>query len=120
MPGRGAALRLRGGGTKDFYGNALRGEFSIRAASRASRATSRPSWSDRALRHAVVRAGRHAAEHAVLPFEPPHFGADATFGGVRRSGLSGPRRASAARCAITLLGAKLITAAGACSASAAR
>jgi len=24
--GRGAALRLRGGGTKDFYGNALRGE----------------------------------------------------------------------------------------------
>ena len=36
----------------------------------------------------------------MLAFEPPHFGAGATIGGMVAAGLSGPRRAaSAARCA---------------------
>ena len=40
------ALRIRGGGTKDFYGEALRGELlDTRTLRRHRRATSRPSWS---------------------------------------------------------------------------
>src|SRR5439155_279418 len=43
-----------------------------------------------------------------LPFEPPHFGAGATFGGCIAAGLSGPRRASAGALRDYMLGAKLI------------
>jgi len=43
-----------------------------------------------------------------LPFEPPHFGADATVGGCVAVGLSGPRRASAGALRDFLLGAKLV------------
>jgi glycolate oxidase FAD binding subunit len=35
-----------------------------------------------------------AARGQMLPFEPPHFGEDATVGGCIAAGLAGPRRAS--------------------------
>jgi glycolate oxidase FAD binding subunit len=44
----------------------------------------------------------------MLAFEPPHFGADATFGGAIASGLSGPRRASSGAVRDFVLGAHLL------------
>ena len=43
-----------------------------------------------------------------LPFEPPHFGAGATFGGCVASGLSGPRRAAAGALRDYVLGVKIL------------
>jgi glycolate oxidase FAD binding subunit len=44
----------------------------------------------------------------MLAFEPPHFGAGATFGGCIAAGLSGPRRAAAGALRDFVLGAKLV------------
>ncbi|MGH8703293.1 MAG: glycolate oxidase subunit GlcE, partial [Burkholderiales bacterium] len=43
-----------------------------------------------------------------LPFEPPHFGAGASFGGCIAAGLSGPRRASAGALRDFVLGVKIV------------
>jgi glycolate oxidase FAD binding subunit len=93
----GGALRIRGGGSKDFYGNLPQGEV----------------LDPRPLRGIVAydpgelvltaRAGTPlaeveaalAAQGQMLSFEPPHFGGDATLGGCVAAGLAGPRRASA-------------------------
>ncbi len=93
---RGSALRIRGGGTKDFYGNLPVGE----------RLDTRPyagivSYDPSEL-VVTVRAGTPLAElesllasqGQMLAFEPPHFGAGATVGGCVAAGLAGPRRAS--------------------------
>ena len=47
------------------------------------------------------RATRCARAGQMLAFEPPRFGAGATLGGVVAAGLSGPRRPTRARCAIS-------------------
>jgi glycolate oxidase FAD binding subunit len=49
------------------------------------------------------------AEHRqMFGFEPPHFGPDATIGGMVASGLAGPRRAFAGSIRDFVLGAKLL------------
>ena len=53
-----------------------------------------------------------AAERQYLPFEPPHFGAQATVGGAVAAGLSGPRRMAAGALRDYMLGATLLTAGG--------
>ncbi len=112
-------LRIRGGGTKDFYGNA------------ASGATDGALLDTRALAGIVayepselvvtVHAGTPLAELEAtlaekgqcLPFEPPHFGtgdgngAIATVGGMVAAGLSGPARASVGAVRDYVLGAVL-------------
>jgi glycolate oxidase FAD binding subunit len=107
---RRSPLRLRGGGTKDFYGNALRGEI-LDTRSYAGIVAYEPT-------ELVVtaRCGTPLAEleallqknRQCLPFEPPHFGADATIGGCVAAGLSGPRRASAGALRDFVLGVKLV------------
>ena len=96
----GTPLCIRGGGSKDFYGGALRGE-ALDLAALAGVTSYQPS-------ELVVtaRAGTSLAELEALlaeqgqclPFEPPHFslsnGSAATVGGMVASGLSGPARAS--------------------------
>ena len=104
------ALRIRGGGSKDFYGNAPRGEV-LDARSYAGIVAYEPT-------ELVVtaRCGTPLLElektlqekNQFLPFEPPHFGPAATLGGCVASGLSGPRRASAGALRDFVLGAKLI------------
>lgn len=103
-------LRLRGGGTKDFYGNAPRGEvLDTRAYSGIV------SYEPTEL-VITARAGTPLkeveslldAQRQMLPFEPPHFGASATFGGCIAAGLSGPRRASAGPLRDFVLGARLL------------
>ena len=107
---RGAALRLRGGGTKDFYGNEPRGEV-LDTRAYAGIVSYEPT-------ELVItaRAGTGlseiettlASQGQILPFEPPHFGAGATFGGCIAAGLSGPRRASAGALRDFVLGARIV------------
>jgi len=107
---RHAQLRLRGGGSKDFYGNPPRGE-TLDTRSYAGIVNYEPT-------ELVVtaRCGTPLAEleeilaksNQYLPFEPPHFGAAATLGGCIACGLSGPRRSSAGALRDYLLGVKLV------------
>jgi glycolate dehydrogenase FAD-binding subunit len=107
---RKAPLRLRGGGSKDFYGNEPRGElFDTRG--HAGIVNYEPT-------ELVVtaRCGTPLTDlenilkqnAQCLPFEPPHFGRDATLGGCVAAGLSGPRRASAGALRDFVLGVKLV------------
>lgn len=107
---RGQALRLRGGGTKDFYGGELRGDI----------LDCRP-WAgvvDYEPTELVVtaRGGTPLLEveetlrerGQCLPFEPPHFGPGATLGGCVAAGLSGPRRAAAGAVRDFVLGCSIV------------
>jgi glycolate oxidase FAD binding subunit len=103
-------LRIRAGGTKDFYGNATAGEL----------------LDPRELRGIVdyaptelvvtVRAGTPLAElevllaehNQLLPFEPPHFGDTATIGGAIAAGIAGPRRVAAGSIRDFVLGARVV------------
>jgi glycolate oxidase FAD binding subunit len=108
--GRGAALRLRGGGTKDFYGNAPRGEILD------TRAYAGVIAYEPTELVVTARCGTSLLElektleekNQFLPFEPPHFGQGATLGGCVAAGLSGPRRAASGALRDFLLGAKLV------------
>jgi glycolate oxidase FAD binding subunit len=107
---RGTALCIRGGGTKDFYGNAPRGE-PLDTRGCAGIVDYEPT-------ELVIsaRCGTSLAEiqkileekNQMLAFEPPHFGPDATLGGCIAAGLSGPRRASAGSVRDAMLGAKIL------------
>jgi glycolate oxidase FAD binding subunit len=108
--GRGTPLRIRGGGSKDFYGERLEGELLSTAA-----LTGITSYEPTEL-VVTVRAGTPLAElEAVLaergqclPFEPPHFGGGATVGGMVAAGLSGPARANAGSVRDFVLGLTLV------------
>src|SRR4051794_22970517 len=86
----GTPLCIRGGGSKDFYGGALRGE-TITIAPYRGVVDYEPS-------ELVItaRAGTPLAEieqvlrdkGQMLAFEPPHFGPHATLGGCIAAGLS--------------------------------
>lgn len=49
-----------------------------------------------------------AAQGQCLPFEPPHFGPDATVGGLVAAGVSGPARASVGAVRDYVLGAQIV------------
>lgn len=110
----GKTLRIRGGGSKDFYGQALQGDLlDMRAFSGVC------SYEPSEL-VVTVRAGTPlaelqallAAQGQCLPFEPPHFGPHATVGGMVASGLNGPARASAGAVRDYMLGAVLVNGKG--------
>jgi len=106
----GTALRLRGGGTKDWYGQELQGDILD------TRACSGIIDYEPTELVITARCGTPLAEieaalaeqNQMLAFEPPHFGAGATFGGAIASGLAGPRRASAGALRDFVLGAVLM------------
>jgi glycolate oxidase FAD binding subunit len=103
-------LRIRGGGTKDWYGQALEGEILD------TRAFSGIVDYEPTELVITARCGTPLAEieaalaerHQMLAFEPPHFGAGATFGGAVAAGLSGPRRATSGAVRDFVLGAVLM------------
>ncbi len=113
----GRPLRLRGGGSKDFYGQALRGEL-LDTAALAGVVSYEPSELVVTARAATPLAELEAllaAQGQCLPFEPPHFGDSslkATVGGMVASGLSGPARASVGAVRDYVLGVKLINGRG--------
>lgn len=107
-------LRIRGGGTKDFLGERLEGEVLETAGLRGI-----VSYEPSEL-VVTVRAGTPLAELEAtlaeqgqcLAFEPPHFGAGATVGGMVAAGLSGPSRASAGPVRDYVLGLQLVNGRG--------
>ncbi|ALK95795.1 glycolate oxidase [Massilia sp. WF1] len=103
-------LRLRGGGSKDWYGQAVEGEV---LDTRPYRGIVDYEPSELVV---TVRCGTPlaeleevlAAQNQMLAFEPPHFGPGATVGGMVASGLSGPRRQGAGALRDFVLGADLV------------
>jgi glycolate oxidase FAD binding subunit len=115
---RGAPLRIRGGGTKDFYGAGQRDGTVLEMGEYAGIVAYEP-------RELVltVRAGTPLeeveraldGERQMLPFEPPHFaevGARATIGGAVACGLSGPRRPYAGALRDFVLGTRIVNGKG--------
>ena len=108
--GRGAALCIRGGGSKDFYGNPPRGEV-LDTRSHAGIVSYEPTELVVTARCGTLLSDLEASlaeQGQILPFEPPRFGAGATLGGCIAAGLSGPRRASAGSVRDFLLGATIL------------
>ena len=103
-------LRIRGGGSKDFYGGPLRGEVLGIGAYRGI-----VGYEPTEL-VITARAGTPLAEieaamrerGQMLAFEPPHFGSAATLGGCIAAGLSGPRRAYAGAVRDFVLGVRML------------
>ncbi len=114
----GTGLRIRGGGSKDFYGEPVAGGTPELLES--GTLTGITSYEPTEL-VVTVRAGTPLAElEAVLadrgqclPFEPPHFGGGAaTVGGMVAAGLSGPARASVGAVRDYVLGVTLLNGRG--------
>ena len=107
-------LRLRGAGTKDFYGESLVGDI-VDTRAHAGIVDYEPSELVITARCGTALSQIEAAlaQHdQFLAFEPPAFGGDPTVGGVVAAGLSGPRRASAGAARDFVLGASLLNARG--------
>jgi glycolate oxidase FAD binding subunit len=106
-------LRIRGGGSKDFYGLALIGDVLD------TRAYSGVVDYEPTELVITARAGTPldevektlAAGGQMLAFEPPHFG-NATLGGCIASGFSGPRRAAMGSARDFVLGVRMINGLG--------
>jgi glycolate oxidase FAD binding subunit len=107
-------LRIRAGGTKDFYGHALAGEVLDVSA-----------WQgvveyEHTELVITARAGTPLAQieatlaerDQMLACEPPHFGPAATFGGCVAAGFSGPRRAAAGSVRDFVLGTRVMNGQG--------
>ncbi|MDP1654110.1 MAG: glycolate oxidase subunit GlcE [Rhodocyclaceae bacterium] len=103
-------LCIRGGGSKEFFGNAPRGEVLD-----TREHTGIVAYEPTEL-FVTAKCGTPlteieaalAAQGQCLAFEPPRFGAESTIGGVVAAGLSGPRRASAGSLRDFVLGVKLL------------
>lgn len=107
-------LRIRGGGTKDFYGHAPRGA-TLDMTTYAGVVSYEPSELVVTARAGTPLAELEAllaAEGQCLPFEPPHFGPGATVGGMVASGLNGPARSSVGAVRDYVLGVQLLNGKG--------
>ena len=106
----GTKLAIAGGGSKAFYGGPVQGEpFDVTPLVGIS------SYEPTEL-VVTVRCGTKLADLEAalaergqcLPFEPPHFGAAATVGGMVAAGLAGPPRATAGGVRDYILGLTLL------------
>ena len=111
---RARPLRIRGGGSKDFYGQRLHGEL-LDVRPIAGVVDYEPSELV-----VTVRAGTRLRELQALlaergqclPFEPPQFGVGSTIGGAVAAGLSGPARASVGSLRDYVLGVQIVNGKG--------
>ena len=111
---QGRSLRIRGGGSKDFYGETPAGEL-LETAPLSGIISYEPTELV-----VTVRAGTKLAELEALlaergqclPFEPPHFTGQPTVGGMVAAGRSGPARASVGAVRDYVLGLKLLNGRG--------
>ena len=107
-------LRIRGAGTKDFYGESFVGDV---LDAREHRGIVNYEPTELVI---TARCGTPLSEidsalesHGqFLPFEAPRFGDDPTIGGLVAAGLSGPRRVSVGAVRDFVLGAHLLNANG--------
>ena len=108
-------LRVRGGGSKDFFGARLHGEL-LETRGLQGIVSYEPTELVVTVRSGTLLSELEAllqAQNQCLPFEPPHFGhAGATVGGLVASGLSGPSRASVGAARDFVLGARFINGLG--------
>ena len=103
-------LRIRAGGSKDFYGGPLAGEL-LDVSALSGITHCEPTElviSARAGTPVTVLEHELAAHDQMLAFEPPLFEGRATIGGTVASGLSGPRRAYCGAVRDFVLGVELI------------
>jgi glycolate dehydrogenase FAD-binding subunit len=107
-------LRLRGGGSKDFYGQALEGEV-LDTRGFSGIVAYEPSELVITARCGTRLADVEAAMRErgqMLAFEPPHFAqfgsGAATLGGAVAAGLSGPGRQAAGALRDFVLGVKIM------------
>jgi glycolate oxidase FAD binding subunit len=110
----GRVLRLRGGGSKDFWGQSLTGEV-LDTRAYAGIVSYEPSELVVTARCGTPLAELEAAlaeKGQCLAFEPPHFGPGATVGGMVAAGLSGPARATAGAVRDFVLGARFVNGLG--------
>lgn len=105
-------LRIRGAGSKDFYGHPRFSDPTLEMSAYAGIVNYAPSELV-----VTVRAGTPVAEleaalaeqHQCLAFEPPHFqGHGGTCGGMVAAGLSGPSRASVGSVRDFVLGVQIL------------
>ncbi len=114
------AVCIRGGGTKNFYGEpGDRDTISDMAVLNLSGYHGIVNYQPSEL-VITARAGTLLADiektldeqNQMLAFEPPRFGPASTIGGCIASGLSGPRRMAAGSVRDFVLGAKLLDSSG--------
>ncbi len=107
-------LRIRGGGTRAFFGRVLSGQLLSLA---EHRGIIRYEPSELVV---TVRCGTPvnelvevlAAQGQALPFDPPYFGRGSTVGGVIATGLAGPGRPWIGAVRDALLGVRCINGQG--------
>lgn len=107
---RSACIRIRGGGSKDFHGVSLQGDL-LETKDFTGITEYEPTELVLTARSGTpLKDIEHALNenNQMLPFEPPHMGLEATFGGCIASGLSGPRRASQGAVRDFVLGARIL------------
>lgn len=110
----GAPLEIAGGGTKRWYGRAPEG-LSLSVAEHTGIVDYLPTELVVTARAGtrLVEVERVLAESGqMLPFEPPHFGPEATLGGTLACGLSGPRRPYAGAARDMMLGVQILNGRG--------
>lgn len=103
-------LRLRGSGSKDWYGQTLHGE-ALETSEYAGIVDYEPTELVITARCGTPLSEIEAAlgEHQqMLAFEPPWFGPNATVGGMVCAGLSGPRRQAVGSVRDFVLGASMM------------
>jgi len=103
-------LRLRGGGSKDFYGQSLAGEV-LDTREHAGIVAYEPTELVVTARCGTPLAELQAVlaeKGQALSFEPPHFSGASTIGGCVAAGLAGPRRAQAGAVRDFVLGVKIL------------
>ncbi|HUP28647.1 MAG TPA: glycolate oxidase subunit GlcE, partial [Usitatibacter sp.] len=112
-------LRIRGGGTKDFYGGKASGDV-VEISPYAGIVAYEPKELVLTVRAGTPVADVEAAldaQRQMLPFEPPRFEAGtatgrATIGGTVAAGLSGPRRPYAGAVRDFVLGTRIVNGKG--------
>ena len=110
----GTPLCIRGGGTKDFYGETPQGER-LSTTELAGISSYQPTELVVTVRGGTLLAELEAVladKGQCLPFEPPHFSEGATVGGMVAAGLSGPSRAATGAVRDYILGAVLLNGQG--------
>ena len=114
-----SALRIRGGGSKDFYGETPQGQL-LDTRTLAGITSYEPSELVVTVRGGTPLAELEAAlaeKGQCLPFEPPHFQISApadtaTVGGMVATGLNGPARASVGAVRDYMLGVQILNGRG--------
>lgn len=111
---QGTPLQIMGSGSKQFYGRSPSGKIlgvGKHCGILGYEPTELVITARAGTRLADIEA-QLAEAGQMLPFEPPHFGPDATLGGTMACGFSGPRRPYSGAARDFVLGVKILNGKG--------